>query len=65
MNKQNKAPQATIIPRMVDVSKLFTPVGYARHKGLSRQRIYAMIESGKIKSENVIHIDGGTLIVEE
>ncbi len=50
---------------MVDISNVFTPTGYAKFKGVSRQRIYAMIDSGIIKSENVYPVVGGTLIVHE
>lgn len=65
MTKQNKPLQATNAPRMVDISKVFTPTGYAEFKGISRQRIYAMIDSKIIKPENVYHVTGGTLIVHE
>lgn len=65
MTKQNKPLKYNVKSRTVDISNVFTPTGYAEFKGVSRQRVYAMIESKIIKPENVYHITGGTLIVHE
>lgn len=65
MTKENKAPQATKSGRMVDISKVFTPTGYADYLGVSRQRVYAMIDAKIIKPENVHEKVGGSMIVHD
>ena len=64
MNKQNKAPQATKGPVMVDVTKLHTPTGYAKLMGQSRANIYLLINNGNIPPERVFKVDGQMLILE-
>ncbi len=53
MINENKAPQRNKKPVMVDITKLHTPTGYAKLKGMSRANVYLQIESGKIPAENV------------
>lgn len=65
MNKQNKAPQATKSGRMVDISQVFNPTGYAAYLGVSRQRVYDMIESKIIAPGNVYEKVGGSMIVHD
>lgn len=62
--KQNKAPQAKIIPQMVDITKLHTPSGYARLKDMSRANVYLQVNSGVITSDRVFVVDGQMLISE-
>lgn len=65
MNNENKATQRAKKPIMVDITKLHTPTGYAKLKGMSRANVYLQIESGSIASERVFEVDGQKLIAEE
>jgi len=65
MNKPNKAPQKKLPSKLVMSSQLYTPTAYADHIGKSRQQIYNDINGGKIPADNIIEINGGTLILAE
>jgi len=68
MNNENKAPQRqrkVKPPIMVDITKLHTPTGYAKLKGMSRANVYLHIDSGVIGPERVFVVDGQKLIAEE
>lgn len=56
----NTTEQTQLPPLKVDRTKLITQSEYARKKGLSRQRIGAMI---KAKQLNVVEILGTVLIL--
>jgi DNA invertase Pin-like site-specific DNA recombinase len=59
----NKPLQSKIKPQLIDISKLYTPTGYARRYGCSRAWVYKLIKSGEIEKDNVFYLDGVTLIL--
>lgn len=54
--------QQNLLPLKVDRTKLITQAAYAKEKGLSRQRIGAMIKS---KLLNTVKIEGTILILKD
>lgn len=63
MIKQNKAIQSKIKPRLIDASRLYTYTAYAEYIHKSRQQLYNDINNGKIPAENIVEINGGSLIL--
>jgi hypothetical protein len=46
-------------PNLVDINKLVSIINYGNQKGISRQRVYKLIEAGKL---DFIVIDGTKFI---
>lgn len=50
---------ASMKAKLIDISTLKTPINYAKQKGVSRQRVYLMMQEGKL---DYIEIDGTKFI---